>query len=120
MKVLTLLCILLVLSSSTFAQNKSTQEEKKARLDWVQKQLNNIPPDANRKDIEQFYSSLPKSTLDSLLKFQLNADPNTIIVPNNPNQSPYRTIPIPPYEGKEKIIPIPLNDPDAKVIAIRK
>lgn len=120
MKALNLLFILLVLSSFAFAQNKVSPEEKKARLDWVQKQLKNIPAGAQQKDIEQFYNSLPKSTSDSLLQFQVNADSNPNIILVNPNQAPYRIIPIPPHEGKEKIIPIPLNDPDAKVIAIKK
>jgi hypothetical protein len=29
-------------------------------------------------------------------------------------------IPIPPYEGKEKVVPIPLNDPDIKALEIKK
>lgn len=120
MKALNLLGILLVMSHFVSAQNKITPEEKKAREEWVQKQLKNIPPGEKQKDIEQFYRSLPKSTLDSLLHFELNPDPNPIIVPNNPKQAPYRVTPIPPYKGKEKIIPIPLNDPDAKAIEIKR
>ncbi|MGE5351426.1 MAG: hypothetical protein ACM3S2_00480 [Ignavibacteriales bacterium] len=121
MKALCLLGILLVLTVNAFAQNKITQEEKKARQEWVQKLRKNIPPDAGQKDMEKFYSSLPKSTLDSLLQFELNTtDTNPKIVPNRPGQTPYRAIPIPPYQGKEKIIPIPLNDPDVRAMEIRK
>lgn len=121
MKALYLLCILPVLAVNASAQNKITQEEKAARREWVEKLRKNIPEDAQQKDMKKFYSSLPKSTLDSLLQFELNtADTNPKIVPNNPKQTPYRAIPIPPYQGKEKIIPIPLKDPDARITEVRK
>lgn len=120
MKALYFLCILLALPVFTFAQNKISREEYKTRLEWVQKQLKKIPPGAQQKDIEKYYSSLPKSTLDSLLEFQAVPDPDPIIVPNNRNQTPFKAIPIPPYEGKEKIIPIPLKDPDARAVEIKR
>ncbi|MCU7496534.1 MAG: hypothetical protein HF314_07805 [Ignavibacteria bacterium] len=53
MKAIYLLCFLLVLQAYTFAQNKVSAEEKKARLAWVQKQLKNIPQGAEQKDIEK-------------------------------------------------------------------